>query len=349
MAELHTTQGRPFVLGANHRSSSMSLRDRLVIEDGAQPDFLEKLKEEGLDQALVLSTCDRIEIQSVHPDPEGAAQTALRLLAKQGEMTPDELDGHFYTLKDDDALRHIFAVPASLDSLVIGETQVLGQVKACLKTSHRAGLLGPELDAIAQAALKASKRVRAETEIGRRPVSISTAAVGVARDLHGDLDRSAGLLIGGGDMGETVAEDMLAANLGRLCVLHPKAARAEASARALDCHWAPFEGLPEALAGADIVLASLGTRQFVVTGDMVAAALKKRRNKPIFLVDAGIPGDIDPAVERFDGAFLYNLDDLERVAMEGRAMRRSVSGKAWDIIDAEVEAFLKATAKKEKK
>ncbi len=344
MADLQTTQGRPFVLGANHRSSSMALRDRLVIEDTAQADFLKKLKEEGFDQALVLSTCDRIEVQSVHPDPEGAAQTVLRLLAEQGEMTADELDGHFYMLKDTEALRHIFAVPASLDSLVIGETQVLGQVKACLKTSAEAGLLGPELEATLQAALGASRRVRTETEIGRRPVSISTAALGVARDLHGDLDRSAGLLIGGGDMGETVAEDMVAANLGRLSVLHPKAARAEAIAQALNCHWSPFESLPDALAGADIVLSSLGTRRYIITPEMVAAALKKRRNKPIFLVDAGIPGDIDPAAERCDGAFLYTLDDLERVAMEGRAMRRSVSGKAWDIIAVEVEDFLKARA-----
>ncbi len=348
MADLHRTQGRPFVLGANHRSSSMALRDRLVIEDAALPDFLNKLKEHGFDQALVLSTCDRIEVQSVHPDPEGAAQTGLRLLAEQGEMAHDELDGHFYTLKDDEALRHIFAVPASLDSLVIGETQVFGQVKACLNISAEAGLLGPELDAIVQAALKASKRVRTETEIGRRPVSISTAALGVARGLHGDLDRCAGLLIGCGNMGETVAQDMVAANLGTLMVLHPKAARAEAAARALDCHWAPFESLPEAIARADIVLSSLGSRQYIVAEETVAAALKKRRNKPIFFVDAGIPGDIDPAVERCDGAFLYNLDDLERVAMEGRAKRRSVSGKAWEIIDAEVDAFLKAKAEKEK-
>ncbi len=324
----------------------MMLRDRLFIEDQALPAFFERLRLSGIDQALVLATCDRVEIQTIHDDHQTAFQGIIRALAAHGEVSPSDLDGQTYTLSDAEAVRHIFTVPASLDSMMVGEPQVFGQVKASHKIAQNQGMIGDELEALLQAAYAAAKRVRNETTIGERPVSIASAAVELARELHGDLGRCAGLLIGSGEMGELVAEKLISAGLGDLMICHPTEAMAEALARALDCHVASFESLAKLLVKADIVLTSLGTRRHVVTADMITASLAKRRRKPIYLVDAAIPGDVEPAVNRIDGAFLYDLGDLERVALEGRATREIEAEAAFGIVDAEVATFLLGQAER---
>ena len=227
---------------------------------------------------------------------------------------------------------------------MIGEPYVLGQVKASHRAARDAGMSGKELEAVLQAAYGAAKRVRTETAIGERPVSTAAAAVELARGVHGDLGRCGGLLVGTGDMGELVAEALLAGGLGHFVVVHPRAGRAEAMARTLNCHVAPFEDLARALADGDILVTALGARRSIVTAEMVKAALKSRRKRPVLLVDASIPGDIDTAVERLDGAFLYDLNDLEGVAMRGRASRENEAGAALDIIDDEVARFLRGRA-----
>jgi glutamyl-tRNA reductase len=247
-------------------------------------------------------------------------------------------------LSGTEAVRHAFAVTSALDSLVIGEPHVMGQVKVAHRLARDAGTCGPDLDAVLQAAFGVAKRVRSDTAIGEGPVSIAAAAVQLARDLHGDLKNCQGLLVGAGDMGELVAESLLAAGLRKLLVTAPRQGRAEALARTLDCAALPFEDLREALAGADIVLTAVGARTVAVTAEMVAGALKKRRRKPIFLVDAGIPGDVEPAVNREENAFLYDLGDLEKVALEGRATREAAARAAWSIVEAEVAAFVKGRA-----
>lgn len=344
--DLSTPVVRPVVVGANHRSSSLALRDQLFVEDGAVPAFLDRLRAAGLSQAIVLSTCDRVEILVCHPDTGRATAIATEALAARAGLPRDGLAGQLYALIGAEAVRHCFAVTSALDSLVIGEPHVLGQVKAVHRLSRDAGMCGAEIEALLQAAYAAAKRVRNETQIAERPVSIASAAVRIARDLHGDLARCGGLLIGTGDMGELVAESLLAAGLSRLVVTAPRAARAETLAKALGCHAAAFEDLPTVLPEADIVLTSVGNRHTVVAPDMMLAALKKRRRRPIFLVDAGIPGDVDPAVNRVDGAFLYDLTDLERVAMEGRATREAAARAAWDIIAVEVAEFLRGRAER---
>ena len=346
MANVSFPKGRPLVVGANHRSSSLTVRDRLFVEDPAVPAFLQRLRRSGVEQAMVLSTCERVEVQAIHDDAVETARRITQVMAEHAELTAADLGGQLYVLTGEDAVRHIFTVTASLDSLMIGEPQILGQVKAGHRMARDAGMNGSELEALLQAAYGAAKRVRSETTIGERPVSIAAAAVRVAQDLHGDLARCTGLLVGGGDMAALVADGLLAAGLSHLTVTHPSEARAEAAARALDCHVAPFDGLARLLADADIVLTSMGTRRHVLTADMITAALGKRRRKPVFLVDTGIPGDIEPAVNRIDEAFLYDLNDLERVAMEGRATRETEAGAAWSIIGAEVAGFLRGRAER---
>jgi glutamyl-tRNA reductase len=343
-------QGRALVVGANHRSSSMILRDRLFVEDTAAPFILERLKDAGIEQALVLSTCDRVEVQAFCNNPAANEQEIARriveILAEHGELGPSEMDGQTYVHWDQQAVRQIFAVTASLDSLIIGEPQVLGQVKAAHRMAKQGGMTSGGLESILQAAYGTAKRVRNETAIGERPVSIAAAATLLAGDLHGDLANCTVLLVGGGEMGELIATDMLAAGLSKLVATHPNERRAEEAARRLDCHTSPFEDLSNLLSEADIVLTALGRRRQAITAAMVNSAISVRRHKPIFLIDTAIPGDIDPLVERIEDAFLYSLDDLERVAMEGRAVRENESGAAWKIIDADVESFLRGHAER---
>ena len=346
MSDAFASAARYVVVGANHRSSGMALRDRLFIEARALPAFIASLRAGGLRQGIVLSTCDRIEVQAAHPDPAEAERIVLDALAAHGAVGAAEMEGQTYALADEAAVRQVFAVAGSLDSLVVGEPEVLGQVKDAYALAKELGFAGPEMDALMQAALAAAKRIRSETDIGRRPVSIAAAAVEVAREILGDLAPRAALVLGGGDMGEILVREMRSAGLKALTVAHPEPRRAEAWARAFGCHAAALEPLVERLAGADVVLASLGARRHAIGADAVREALRLRRRRPVFLVDAAVPGDIEPAVNDLDGAFLYTLDDLERVAMRGRAGRELEADRARRVLEDEVGAFLKARAER---
>lgn len=332
------------VVGANHRSASLGLRDALFIDDAAAAEFLVGLKAKGVHEALVLSTCDRVEVWASHHDTEATTAAATEAFAAKAGISIAALTPQLYTLAGGEAVRHAFAVASSLDSLVIGEPHVMGQVKAAHRLARDAGTCGTELETVLQAAFSTAKRVRTETAIGEGPVSIAAAAVQLARDLHGDVATCKGLLVGAGDMGELICESLQAAGLPWLAVTAPRQSRAEAVAQSLDGVVVPFEDMKETLASADVVVTAVSGRNLSITAAIVTDALKKRRRKPIFLVDAGIPGDIEPAVNRVDGAFLYDLNDLEKVALEGRATREQAARAAWAILDDELGGFLKGRA-----
>ncbi|OIQ92759.1 glutamyl-tRNA reductase [mine drainage metagenome] len=346
MTDVTASMLRPVIVGANHRSSALAVRDALFVDDAAQAAFLADLGRAGLSQVMVLSTCDRVELWAMHHDAGLVEAVAVNAFARHGGLPAVALQGQLYTLTGREAARHAFSVAASLDSLVIGEPHVLGQVKACQRMAREAGTMGPELENLLAAAYGAAKRVRSETEVGERPVSIASAAVQSARDLHGDLSASDGLLLGAGDMGELVAEALLAAGLRRLVVAAHRQSRAEAVAQSLNCHVGDYGDLPGLLAEADIVVTAVGGRLTLLSPDLVHQALRRRRRKPVFLVDTGIPGDVDPAVNRVDGAFLYDLTDLERAAMAGRASREQAAREAWTILDQEVTAFSRHLAER---
>ena len=334
---------RALVVGANHRTAPLSLRDTLFVDDLAQPEFLSDL---GLTQAVAVSTCDRVEVWAVCEEPETARTAILKTLAQRGGLPAEAILDQVYCLSDEAAIRHCFAVTASLDSLVIGEPQVLGQVKACHRLSRDAGFSGPELDGLLAAAYGAAKRVRSETPVAERPVSIASAAVQLARDLHGDLSSCSVLLVGAGDMGELVAEHLLGAGISRLVITAPRISRAEALAERFRCHATAFENLIPSLPEADILVTAVGGRQTVLSSEQVTTALRQRRRKPMFLVDTAVPGDIEPAVNRIDGAFLYDLDDLERLAMEGRASREQAAAAGFAIIDQALGDFQRSKAER---
>jgi len=339
-----TGSHRLVVIGANHRTASLGLRDALFIDDETAPGFLESLKRAGLAEALVLATCDRIEVWTAGVDPDHGAALVAQALSTRTGLDAGALATHFYVHSGINAVRHGFNVASALDSLVIGEPHISGQVKAALRLARDAGTCGSQIDGFLQAAFAVAKRVRSETAIGEGPVSIAAAAVQVARDLHGDLATCRALVVGSGEMGELIAESLLAAGLTDMLVTAPRDSRAESLARTLGCHVLPFEDMRDGLAGADVVLTCVGGRNVVVGADSVSAALKKRRRQPIFLIDAGIPGDIETAVNRIENAFLYDLADLEKVAMEGRATREQAARAARAIVESEAAAFQRGRA-----
>lgn len=334
------------VIGASHRTCSGSLRDRLATEEAEVPDVLAQVKAAGFEQALWLSTCDRVEVHAVHPHPMEAAMAAAGVMAERLGMTAEDFADQLYTYVGDVAVRHIFAVACSLDSQIVGEPAILGQVKAAHRQAVAAGMTGPELEAVLQAAYAAAKRVRSETPIAEGATSIVAAAVQVARDLHGDLGARSGLLLGLGDMGAMVLDGLREAGLGRLIVAAPVDRRAEAAARRQGGHFVPWAEMDSALASADIVVTAAGLGRYILSAPTVKATLKRRRYRPMFLVDAAVPADVDPAVSALDGAFTYDLADLERVALEGRAGRDAAVRAAWAIVDQAVANFARERAER---
>jgi glutamyl-tRNA reductase len=243
-------------------------------------------------------------------------------------------------------VRRIFAVAASLESQVIGETQVLGQVREGHRLATRNGMVGPALESLLQAAYVAAKRVRNETEIGERSVTLASGAVQIARDLHGDLSGSTGLILGLGDMGDLIGGQLRLAGLARTVLTGPSR-RTEAEARRMGCNFVPFEELEDALVDADIVVTATGTGRTMITVETMEQVLRRRKRRPVLILDSGIPADVDPAVHELDGAFVYTLDDLERVAREGRANREVAAAEAWKIVEAEAEGWRRSVAERE--
>jgi len=346
MAETPKGDRWPLVVGVNHRSSSMVLRDRVFMEDVEVPAFLECLRAAGVEEALVLSTCDRVEVQAMHADPDAATGWIMAALAERGGVDVAELDSQAYALRGETAVRHIFMVTGALDSLVVGEPHVLGQVKAGHRLARAAGMVDGRLEALLQAAYGSAKRVRTETSIGERPVSIAAAAAELVAGLHGELNRVSGVLIGVGDMGQLIAEQMLAEGVRNFTVTHPTRARAEALARMLNCHHAAYDQLSELLVEGDIIVCALGRRSHAITAEMIHGVLGRRRHRPMFVVDTAVPGDVEPAIDRVDRAFVYDIGDLERVALEGRAGREQEAEGARRIVDDEVTAFQRGRAER---
>ncbi len=333
------------IVGVSHRTWTGAVRDALSAEPAEVPGLLEHLRTAGLGQAVWLGTCDRVEVVAADPDPPAAAVAVVGVLATRAGVPVPELAEYVRTLTGPAAVRHLFAVAASLDSQVVGEPEVLGQVKTAYRQAGAVGMVGSELDAAMQAAFAVAKRVRAETGLAEGPTSIAAAAVDIARDLHGDLGRRKGLLIGLGDMGQLMVQQLLAAGLGGLTVMTPVDARAERAARRLGCHYAPFATLDTGLGGADIVVTAVGLGRYIVNAESAAAALRRRR-QPVFIIDAALPADVEPSVGEMEVAFVYDLGDLERVALRGRGSREAAAKAAWLLVDQAVAGFCRERAER---
>jgi len=337
---------RLLLLGVNARTVAAGLRGPLFAEEPDQARLIAALQALGCEEGLVLATCERLEFLVVTRPGQRAAGQLLQLIAGAAGCAPAELAGQSYCHLGEEALRHLLAVAASLESQVLGEPQILGQVKRSFRLTQEAGLAGPFLGAAAQAAFAAAKRVRRDTPIGQQASSMTLAAVQVARDLFGRFDGLKLLWLGLGEMGEMLSEDFAAAGVTQRLVMHPSARRAEAVAQRLGCNFAPWEELDLHLGDADIVLSDAGSGRFTLLKQQVAAALKRRRHRPVLLIDAGVPPDIEPGSSELDDAFVYDLDDLERLASRQSGGRAAASALAWGIVEDELAAFLRGQAER---
>ena len=334
------------LVGLSHRSASLALRERFYLEGDALTRLLARVRGLGLLESIVFSTCDRLEIAVVDPDLPAAEAALLAMLSEWAQVERDALEGQCYRHRGQGALRHLFSVASSLDSQVVGEPQILGQVKESHRLAQSAGASGPHLDAIMRATYATAKRVRHETPLATQPVSIAASAIEVARNLHGDLQGCTGVLAGLSEIGELLALEFKEAGLDHLTVTHEDPMRAEVVARRLISNVIPWEGLAEALAEADVLLAARGSGRFILSANEVREALRRRRQRPIFLIDCAVPQDLEPAVARLENAFVYDLEDLESVARRGQASRRSQADAAWAVLDRELDRFLRRSAER---
>ena len=339
------TPAELFLAGLSHRTAPAVLRDRLLGEEESGFDgLLRRLEAVGIGQAMVLATCDRIEILGADAAPAAAAEAALALLAERAGLSIGAVEPHAYRLAGRDALRHLFKVASALDSVVAGEPQVLGQVKAAHRLSAEAGCVGAELEACLQAAYAAAKRVRSETELAEQPVSLATVAAKLARNLHGDLSGAGALLIGFGEMGAAIARTLQAHGLSQLWVATASPARGGALAQELGARHRPIAELALALDHADIVLSAVAAGAPVLNRQAVESALRRRRRRPMLLIDLGVPGDVAPEVDDLEDAFLYALEDLERISEGGRARRDRAVAAAAAILEGELERWSRERA-----
>lgn len=341
-----TTWTQLFAAGVTFRTAPAGVRDRLLVPPEAEAGLYEVLRAEGLSEATLLSTCDRVEVVGLAADPALGTARALAVLAARAGIDPADLAPLAVQHQGLDAVRHLFAIAAGLDSQVLGEPQVLGQVKESQARARQLGGGGVRLEQLFSAAFQAAKRVRSQTRLGEHPVSLAAAAVRVARTLHGDLGACRLLLLGLGEMGEILAGDFRDVGLGQVTVLHRRAERAAAAAVRLGGQAGAWEDLPAALAAADIVVAAEGAGQPLLTPPLLRQALKARRFRPMLVLDAALPADADPAIDRLDAAFRYTLADLERLASEGKTTREGSAVAAWRVLGEELLAFQRAQAER---
>ncbi|MEE2999386.1 MAG: glutamyl-tRNA reductase [Pseudomonadota bacterium] len=327
------------VIGANHQSSTMMLRDRLYIREADLASFYKRLQDIGFNQIIILSTTNLTEFILIVPtkSTKKFSTEVIKLLSAYVGESRSKLEKQIYCLIDQEAERHVFALAAALDGLVIGDTKLKEQLNTAYQLAKNSGVTGDYLDNLITSAQETAKRILRETKIGLRPISIASAAVQVARDIHGDLETSTCLLIGAGEMGEMLALSMRSTGVSQLLVVHPSLARAETISQNLNCHAGEMKNLLQLLSHSDIVISSMNTRTFTLGVETLKPAIKIRRRKPIFIIDIGVPGDIDPSTKALEDIFLYTLDDLEQVIKNSRASRAQEADSAWAIIDEDIK------------
>jgi glutamyl-tRNA reductase len=326
--------------GLSHHTAPVEVRERLAIPESVLAEALGVLCQvAGADEAMILSTCNRVEIAVTTQDEE-AADAVRQFLSARNNTGPGSLDAYLYELSDRDAIRHIFRVAASLDSMVIGEPQILGQMKAAYAAAHEIGTLHGILDDVLTRAFGVAKRVRNETEIGRSAVSVSYAAVELARQIFGSLKGKTVLIVGAGKMSELAARHLHSSGCDRILVTNRTRRRAEEMAALFDGEVIDYEAWKPRLAEMDIVLTSSGAHEYILRRDEVKRAIDKRRNRPMFVIDIAVPRNVEPAVNELENVFLYDIDDLGKAVEENRRTRQKEAEDAEQIIDAEIDRLL---------
>jgi glutamyl-tRNA reductase len=331
---------RILLVGMNHRSAPLELRERLAVDDPAP--LLQKLVAcAEIDEAVLFSTCNRVELVVVTRSLE-AARVRLRgafasELGARGGV--GDLTEHLYEHLDGDAMRHVLRVASSLDSMVVGEPQILGQTKDAFQRANECGASGPLLGRLFQHAFTTAKRVRTETGIAERPVSVARVAVDLARQIFEDLADKRGVLVGAGEMIEAALVALRGAGLREVGVANRTPERALELAARFGATAHGLDKLPALIAEADVVLSCIGGEQPILTLPLVEAALHGRHSRPLFVIDIGVPRNADPQLESLDDVYLYDIDDLSSLARENAEQRQRESARAEAIVEEERQRF----------
>jgi len=327
-------------LGISHRTAPLELRERLALTEGRAVGVLGELtSSEQVREAAALSTCNRTELYLVVADPVEAESAALGALARQAEIRPTELVGHLYSLRSSDAARHLFRVTAGLDSMILGEAEIQGQVKRAYELALVEGATGPILNRLFRGALAAGGRARDETGISRRGVSISSVAVELAQRTLGDLAERRVLVIGAGETAELVARALVARGVTTVFIANRRYDRAIGLAQRFGGRAVRFDELPAQLEAADIVVSATNSPHHIVERDDLSQVMRERGGRPLLMIDIAVPRDVDPACREIPGVSLHDVDDVQQIVATNTGEREAEARRAEQILAAELERF----------
>ena len=327
-------------IGVSHHTAPISLRERLALPVDRQLEVLGRL---GSDLEITLvSTCNRMEVYAAGLEPSRIRERVLSMLSEIGGMSSADLAQHLFEHRGEAARRHLFRVASSLDSMVVGEPQILGQVKEAFQRAQVAGLARGELQRTFSEAFTCAKRVRTETDIGRAAVSMASAAVQLAGKFVEELSTATALVVGAGEMGALSAKHLAHAGVGKVWVANRTLSRAEALAAEIGGEAVPFDRLHASLVKADLVISTTASEKPLFTVENVAPALKARRGRPLVMVDLSVPRDICAEVHRLEGVYRYDVDDIQRVVAQNAAARAAQAAKAEALVESELARAMRA-------
>jgi glutamyl-tRNA reductase len=332
------------VVGISHRTAPLEIRERFVVDAQASAHALRSLAAVGCTEAVLLSTCNRTELYMRAPGAQpDASMIGARFLSDHAGMPESDADRYMYTLHDDGVAEHLFRVVASLDSMILGEAQIQGQVKAAyeraIESNNGDFIVGPVLARLFETALRVGGRVRSETKLGAGAASVPSASIELARKIFGSLAGRRALVLGAGEMSELTMECLRGEGVRDIMVANRTAARAEEVARRLGAVWVPFERLPELLGEVDIVASATSAPHAVITMELAARALGDGRRTPLLILDIALPRDVEQGVGRLPNVFLYDIDDLSQVVEGTLERRRSEIALAETIIREGIADF----------
>jgi len=326
------------ILGLNHNTAPVEIREQVVFAGDEVSRAVERLTElDGVDEAVLLSTCNRTEFYVITSD--GGRDRLQDWLRNERSLDPGFTESLF-TLDTEEAIRHIFRVACGLDSMVLGETQILGQLKDAFRDAQQAGTVGQQLSRLFQHTFSVAKKVRTDTEIGANPVSIASAAVRLAQQFFANFDKHTALLVGAGVTIELVAKTLTSKDIGRLFVANRDIDRARNLASKFGGYALPLSELEGTLPEADILITSTAAPEPIINQAQVMAAMKTRKRKPVFAVDIAVPRDIAPEVGKVNDVYLYTIDDLQKVIQDGQTSREAAAVDANRILDDEIRRYL---------
>jgi glutamyl-tRNA reductase len=327
-------------LGVSHKTAPLELRERLALTEGRAVGVLSELTaEEPVHEATAISTCNRTELYLVVGDPVEAESAALGILSRQAEIRPTELLGHLYSLRSAEAARHLFRVTAGLDSMILGEAEIQGQVKRAYELALVENATGPILNRLFRGALAAGGRARHETGISEKGQSISSVAVELARRTLGDLAQRRVLVIGAGETAELVARALVARGVETVFIANRRYDRAIGLAQRFGGRAVRFDELPDQLTAADIVVSATNSPHHIVERDELSQVMAARQGRPLLLIDIAVPRDIDPACRELAGASVHDVDDVQQIVARNASGRAAEAKRAERILEAELSRF----------